>query len=584
MHAQPAFRACLPALTFAVGVLLFLGGTLRAAQAAQARKGGPSITTSLHRPQRLSEEGQRQLRTLLDSLDITEPIIASSAKYSSEAQEFYAYFLYSLPWIEEGRPTTQARQVAKELESAEAKGLRPQDYGGSLWDRRLQAFDSDPRPSEAYLVEFDVDLTVAAMRYLSDLRVGRINPESMHFALGAQRKSVDLSQFLEQELVNATDPHAAFESVEPQFLAYRRTLQALDNYLKLAARGDGEPVPDATRVIRPGDSYAGLPQLTKRLMLLGDLTGSSDQGSRMPMTYEGKLVDAIKHFQQRHGLEPDGLIDARTVKEINTPISRRIVQLQLTLERWRWLPQTFERPPIVVNIPEYRLHLIDETHHIVSSMNVVVGKAYHHETPVFESEIKAVTFRPYWYVPLKIQREELVPLIEKEAGYLSANSYEILDLHGRVVSETEPGEDILNKLKSGELLLRQQPGADNSLGLMKLEMPNRYDIYLHGTPAQELFSKSRRDFSHGCIRVEDPLTLALWVLRNKPEWTADSIRSAMNGNETIRADLDTPIPIWVVYGTAVVLEDGQVRFFEDIYGHDAALERALAESSPTPFE
>jgi murein L,D-transpeptidase YcbB/YkuD len=279
-------------------------------------------------------------------------------------------------------------------------------------------------------------------------------------------------------------------------------------------------------------------------------------------------------------LDATGRLDPQTFKELNTTLSRRVVQLQLTLDRWRWLPHQFERPPIVVNIPEFRLHADNDEYKWAFSMKVVVGKAYHHKTPVFANQIKSVIFRPYWNVPISIQRAEILPHIQKNPSYLAENSYEVVDRSGKVVSEGTVTAEMMDLLRSGKLAVRQKPGADNALGLVKFEFPNPYDVYMHGTPAQQLFSRSRRDFSHGCIRVEDPVALAAWVLRDQPEWTAENIRSAMNGDQTIQVNLKNPIPILIVYGTAIVLENGEVQFYDDVYGYDADLERALNEDYP----
>jgi murein L,D-transpeptidase YcbB/YkuD len=348
----------------------------------------------------------------------------------------------------------------------------------------------------------------------------------------------------------------------------------LQNYLELARRDDGEVLPSPRHVIQPGNSYSGVPRLVSLLTLLGDFPNADAKAPRR-MIYEGSLVDAVKHFQQRHGLYPTGLIDSPTLAELNTPLSRRVLQLQLTLERWRWLPQNLGSPIIVVNIPEFRLHVVSEEHRVVFSMNVVVGKAFHHPTPVFAGEITAVVFRPFWNVPPKIQHDEFVPELEKNPLYLVENSFEVVDARGDVVEGDPITEDIVQQLRSGQLGLRQKPGPANSLGLIKFEMPNPYDIYLHATPASELFSKSRRDFSHGCIRLEDPVALAAWVLRNRSEWTTDRIRAAMDGEEILRVNLDKPVTVLVLYGTAAVKEDGQVFFFRDIYSLDEELEKAL---------
>ncbi len=231
----------------------------------------------------------------------------------------------------------------------------------------------------------------------------------------------------------------------------------------------------------------------------------------------------------------------------------------------------------MINIPEFLLHADDEQFHWVLSMKVVVGRAYHHQTPVFASELKSVIFRPYWNVPISIQRAELLPRIAQNPLYLSEHSYEIVDTEGNVIALSDANK---KELRSGKLTVRQKPGPDNALGLIKFDFPNVHDVYMHGTPATELFSRSRRDFSHGCLRIEDPVALAMWALRDKSEWTAERIHSVIYGEETIRVNLDKPIPVLIVYGTAVVMEDGEARFFDDIYGQDAELERALAQRHP----
>jgi murein L,D-transpeptidase YcbB/YkuD len=261
-------------------------------------------------------------------------------------------------------------------------------------------------------------------------------------------------------------------------------------------------------------------------------------------------------------------------------LSQRVEQIKVTLERWRWLPHEFDRPPIVVNIPEFRLYAANEEYGTAFSMKVVVGRSYQHRTPVFAAELKSVIFRPYWNVPLDIQRKELLREVRKDPGYLTKHSYEIVDAKGNVVSDGSVSEEMRKPLYSGKLAIRQKPGAENSLGLVKFDLPNKYDVYMHGTPATQLFSRSRRDFSHGCIRVEDPVELAAWVLRDKPEWNRDRILAAMNGDSTLRVSLAESIPVLILYGTAIVTDSGEVHFFDDIYGYDVPLEHVLDQGYP----
>ena len=331
--------------------------------------------------------------------------------FANQAQQLYSSSDHSLFWIQDGKPTAQGREILDRLQHAEEKGLDPGDYDGRFGSFRFASPEIPGHPSESDLIRFDVALTLATMQYLCDLHFGRANPKSPQFSADVRGKTLDLPSFIREGLVNARDPRAVIESVEPQFLGYRRTLIALRSYRDFLRRDDAALLPATSHPIGPGMPYAGIRRLRSLLQLLGDLPENRNPSSA---DYDGELAKAVERFQERHGLEPSGLLDPPTLHELNIPIVQRIAQLELTLERWRWLPSSFTRPPIVVNIPEFRLHIVDEQHHIVSSMNVVVGRAYHHATPVFESEIKSVLFRPPWNVPLEIQRNELVPQIAKE--------------------------------------------------------------------------------------------------------------------------------------------------------------------------
>lgn len=529
--------------------------------------------------QRLSPQGLAELRAIVAAGELSDLSWPDFAHYRTEVAEFYDSFGGTLAWIKYGKPTAQALAMIKMLETAEVKGLRAEDYDGSRWEGRLAGFGKAVTPLESDLIRFDVALTVSTMRYVSDLHLGRVNPTLLHFRFDVGPGTLDLSEFLRQQVVGAADVEAVMNTVDPPFPTYRRTLAALNTYRDLARKDDGEPLPVPRKTIEPGDTYAGVPRLARLLSLLGDLVEKKNVPAP-ETTYSGPLVEAVKHFQERHGLQADGRLGPRTLRELNVPLSRRVTQIKLTLERWRWMPHKFKVPPIVVNIPEFRLRAVDDKYRWVLSMKVVVGKAYRHKTPVFAATIRSVTFRPYWNVPLQIQTDELVPLFEKDPNYLVQHSYEVVDARQNVIADTSVSTDVMDQLRAGILFVRQRPGSDNALGLVRFDFPNPYDVYMHGTPATELFSRSRRDFSHGCIRVEDPVALAQWVLRSTPEWSLDKIRAAMGGDETFRVEVAQPIPVLIVYGTVVVMENGDVHFFDDVYRYDAELERALAKHHP----
>jgi murein L,D-transpeptidase YcbB/YkuD len=266
------------------------------------------------------------------------------------------------------------------------------------------------------------------------------------------------------------------------------------------------------------------------------------------------------------------------VKQLNVPLGERVRQLQLTLERWRWLPDEFSAPPIVVNIPDFRLRTLDAENRVTMDMRVVVGKVMDTQTPVFSRDMTFVVFRPYWVVPPGIMRRQIIPSIQRDRGYIAKNRYEVTTRDGAVVTSGLISDDVLAQLRAGKLGVRQKPGPKNALGLVKLMFPNEYSVYLHSTPSTELFAKSRRDFSSGCIRVEKPAELTAWALRNNGDWPLERVQQAMDsGRDNVTVRLSRPIPVFIVYGTAIAYEDGEVHFYDDLYGHDRALAELLAK-------
>ncbi|MGC2501491.1 MAG: L,D-transpeptidase family protein, partial [Silvibacterium sp.] len=413
------------------------------------------------------------------------------------------------------------------------------------------------------------------------LHIGRVDPKHFKFGIEIEQNKYNLPQFVTQDVIHASDIQAVLADVEPPYPGYKRTEIALQHYLQLAAKGDGPPVPDVPKTITPGDSYAGDSQLAQRLQLLGDLPSSI--GISPDSRYAGPLVDAVKLFQARHGLDPDGKLGKGTIRQLNLPLSMRVRQLQDALERWRWLPPAFPQPPVVVNVPEFVLRVFTSDHKVALRMNVVVGKALRTQTPVFAKDMRYIVFRPYWNVPSSILRGEIVPSIEKNRNYIASKNFEVTDLSGKVVTDGPISDAVLAQLRAGRLAVRQKPGPNNSLGLVKFIFPNEHSVYLHSTPAQQLFSQSRRDFSHGCIRVQKPADLAAYLLRNQPPWTLEKVQAAMqSGPDNQQVNLATPVPVLILYVTAVVEEDGSVHFFDDIYGHDKSLEAVLAKGQPYP--
>ena len=522
-----------------------------------------------------------QLRTIAAAGTLADLTFPNFPDYGQQVQALYQSVNYAPVWIRDGQAIPQALAMITAFQSSRQKGLNPEDYDASRWPQRLAVLKNSSLDANT-VAHFDAALTVSAMRYISDLHMGRVNPK--HFKLGfdVEQKKYDLPQFLAQKLLVASDVPVILNGVEPPYYGYQRTELTLQTYLSLADKDHSPPLPDVQKTLAPGDAYPGAEALTQRLQLLGDLPQGAVADAK-PGIYEGALVDGVKHFQNRHGLGADGRLGKDTVRQLNTPLSVRIQQLDDALERWRWLPADFSPLPVAVNIPEFVLRVFSPDHRVAMRMNVVVGKAVRNETPVFADEMKYIIFRPYWNVPLSITRGEIIPALQKDGGYLAKKNFEVTDQSGKIVTTGAVSADVLAQLRSGKLLVRQRPGPSNSLGLVKFIFPNEHNVYLHDTPAQSLFAQSRRDFSHGCIRVGKPAELAAWLLQDQPKWTPDAVKAAMqSGPDNQQANLTPPIPVVIIYLTAVVEEDGEVYFFNDIYGHDQRLNAVLVKGPPYP--
>jgi murein L,D-transpeptidase YcbB/YkuD len=359
---------------------------------------------------------------------------------------------------------------------------------------------------------------------------------------------------------------------------YRRTVSALERYRILASEDDAAILPATKKPVEPGEHYAGVPRLIRLLVRIGDLPLPARPADTD--IYQRALVTAVQRFQARHGLEPDGRIGKETLAQLNTPLSFRVRQLELALERMQQFPYDSSRPAIVLNLPEFRLRAFGAGRNLELEMKIVIGRARKLRTPLLSSELDTIIFRPHWNVPLSIQRNELVHDIARDPSYIAKNDFELVTPMDVAVTEGVVPDKLLAQLRSGKLRLRQRPGTKNSLGLVKFVFPNPYNVYMHDTPAKSLFARARRDFSHGCVRLEKAEDLAEWLLRTESAWPRERIVEAMQGTESVSVTLKHPIPVVTVYRTAVVLESGEVHFFEDIYGEDAALEKELAKTGP----
>jgi murein L,D-transpeptidase YcbB/YkuD len=391
-------------------------------------------------------------------------------------------------------------------------------------------------------------------------------------------------QRVPKPLAYGTDADLENTSSEPALPEYRRLQTALLKYIQLAQEDDGEKLPMPPSAVLPGTPYEGIPRLSRLLRRLGDLPETAVIPANSQI-YDGPLVEAVKRFQERHGLHSDGGLDQDTLVQLNVPLSERVEQIRLALKRYRALRSNFPQPSIIINIPEFRLYALDNEGKVGLTMTVDVGQDFKDtRTPVLQANLQYLIFRPYWDVPFAILKDEIVPNLQDDPNYLSEFGFEVVTPDGKVVTDGRVTKGILEQIRSGRLRVRQSPGRTNSLGLVKFVFPNRYNVYLHDIPPWgDYFANPDREISHGCVHVKEPAQLAAWLLRDKPEWTLEAVQHAMkDGPDNLRINLTKPLPVLIVYMTAVVREHGEVYFYRDIYGYDAKSQWALAKGHPYP--
>ena len=507
-----------------------------------------------------------------------------TARERGEIQQLYDAQDHVPMWVDAaGRPDEQALAALALIASAADDGLRPEAYGWPRVSQQAKQLAEAPAdaPVLAEVAAFDVTLSAAMLRYLRHLHLGRVDPRTIGLQLVVPVEPHDFVLVLRDALQRGrvAELHS---DMTPPLMQYQALREMLARYRVLAERTDLAGVPLPPTSVKPGDLYDGAGALYAQLLALGDLPADTpppagSAGSDV-MRYADVLVEGVRQFQRRHGLDPDGVLGKGTVAALNVPLSWRTRQIELALERMRWLPDLDDRRLVGLNIPMFQFWAWDAAPGgpPAFGMRAIVGRALSTQTPVFTADLQQVVFRPYWNVPRSILRNELLPAIERDIDYLRRQDMEMVRGWGDNAPVVAATAENVALLRAGTLRLRQRPGPRNALGLVKFDFPNTSDVYMHGTPAQALFSRARRDFSHGCVRVEDPLAFAEWVLRDQPGWTRAEIEVAADGSRTQYVRVARPIRVVLFYTTAAVMPaDGTVHFAEDIYRHDARLDGAL---------
>ena len=471
-------------------------------------------------------------------------------------------------WVDAKGPGNDAKNIFSILKTVAPDGLNPADYGiaqiTSMWNSR----------TAADLAMLDINITIGLLGYIYDMKEGRLAPKLKNPKLFDQagcstfNPVTAIQNALESDYISL---HVS--SLAPEHHYYRTLKQELKHYRNIAAEG-GWPMISSGKTLHPGEIDQRVPSIRRLLARIGDLIPRAKFNEQL---YDDELVTAVKRFQSRHGLEVDGIVGNNTTASLRVPVKKRIQQILMNMERWRWTEHDLGSKYVVVDIAGFNLQGV-KNDFVLLEMPVIVGKL-HHETPVFSDTIKYLDFNPYWNITTSIARNEMLAELREDSNYLASKNIRLFSSWQEGAAELDPlniNWDEVSKNQISRFKLRQDPGPWNALGVVKFVFPNKYSIYLHDTPVHGLFEKANRAFSHGCIRLSEPEQLALFLLSDGDgAWTEERIKQVIETEKRKVVRLNTPIPVHLVYQTAWVDKDGLLHFSKDLYGRDQELAKAL---------
>ena len=499
--------------------------------------------------------------------------------------QFYTKRDFQPCWSKKGTLLPHVESMITVIRNAKSHGLQPEDYHLEEIEAAIAELRQDMKRSEMVdadkIVNIEFLLSDAFLLYGSHMLSGRVDPNKIYITWVANQRTADLAEIL-QDAAASSRIEETLQSLEPQYEGYKKLRQTLVSYRATEAKGGWPTIPGGNKVfLRKGHRSKLVPLLRTRLMMSNDLDITNGDNGNL---FDDAIQEAVLNFQRRHGLKEDGVLRQETVKALNVPVAKRIRQIELNLERWRWLRNDLGKRYILVNIPDYSLKIVNEDH-VDMDMRIIVGKRVRNKrvdmhTPVFTGRMTHLEINPYWNVPYSIATKEFLPAIKKDPLYLSRKNMLLFSGRGAVDPTTVDWTKIHEK--NFRYQIRQNPGAFNALSRIKFLFPNRFDVYLHDTPSRSLFKRTQRAFSHGCMRVEKPIEMAAYLLSDNNGWSREKILAAIRKGKNLPVYLTEPIDVHVQYWTAWVDGEGMVNFRDDIYSYDPILERALAEKFTGP--
>jgi L,D-transpeptidase YcbB len=491
---------------------------------------------------------------------------------------FYEFRDFQPAWIVHGGPTNHVNTFLTALSTADQHGLWPEIYHVRTINEMLEALKAieqiSPDPDIHILADLDLLLTDAFITYGSHLLAGQVNPETFDPEWIANRRGADMAAIL-QDALNTGNIYESLSSLWPKHEGYFRLYEMFNQYRLLLNNGVEWPIVAAGPKMQLGDRHKRVAMLRARLANEPELQGEFLAGETD--LFDKNLKMAVIDFQSRHGLDMDGVVGPATLAALNTTLEEKVERIRLNLERWRWLPEDLGIRSVQVNIADFHLRVVEQEQTVLE-MKIIVGKNYR-KTPVFSDKISYMVLNPSWHVPQTIAVEDKLPLIRKNPGYLTQQKMRVFSSWRADAKEINPYQIDWRKVTESNFYyrLRQDPGPNNALGRIKFMFPNRFNVYLHDTPSRELFNKTSRTFSSGCIRVQNPEELALYLLNDDPRWNREKLRKTLNTMKEQSIRLPSPVPVHLLYWTVFVDEDGVVQFRNDIYGRDAQLAKVLEE-------